>query len=317
MHLLPLIRSRSFPFGLSVTILCLVTFAFTTVSPASAQRSRDSRPAPTQADIAYGPDERHRLDLWIAESNEPTPLVVYIHGGGFRGGRKEGISGRTVRELLDAGISVASVEYRLLSDARLPAAHHDCRRAIQFLRSSADRWNIDTQRVGAFGGSAGAQLCMWLAFHDDMAEPDSRDALRRQSTRLACVATTGGQTTMDFQWWMENIPGYSKPHRPPSDYFGDVSQTRRDAIIQDISALSLISSDDPPIWMSYRMAPDDPIPADQRSVQGWQVHHVNFGIALEKAAEALGVESHVMYPGAEGDYQTLVAFFKAKLLDSK
>ena len=98
-------------------------------------------------------------------SEKPTPVVVYIHGGGFRGGSKQRINVKTLRGLLEAGISVVAFHYRFVQHAPLPAAHHDCRRALQLLRSKADEWNLDPERVGAFGGSAGAQLCMHLAFH--------------------------------------------------------------------------------------------------------------------------------------------------------
>jgi len=277
-------------------------------SVAIAQQDDRQRRPPTHADVSYGPHERHRLDLWLAESDEPTPLVIYIHGGGFRGGSKSGISQRTIRELMDAGISVASFEYRLLADAKLPAAHEDCRRALQFVRSKAGEWNIDPERIGAYGGSAGAQLCMWLAFHDDMARLDDDDEVARQSTRLKCVATTGGQTTMEFAWWKAHIPGYTKPHRPSEEYFGDVDAARLAEVISDISALSLISADDPPIWMSYRMQPDDPLPADASRVQGWKVHHVKFGVGLQEAADNLGVEAHLNHPGHKSRYPSLEQF---------
>lgn len=142
------------------------------------------------------------LDFYGAHSPGVTPLVVFVHGGGFRAGSKEQINPGTLRELLAAGISVAAINYRFVQQHPLPAAHHDARRAIQFLRSKAGEWKIDKAKFGAFGGSAGAQLCTYLAFHDDMANPLSYDPIERESTRLAAVATTGGQTTMDLDWWL-------------------------------------------------------------------------------------------------------------------
>ena len=100
--------------------------------PGNQKSRQDNKPVPGQKNVPYGPHERNVLDFWPAESKPPTPLVVYIHGGGFRGGSKESLNARTLRELLDAGISVAAVNYRLVSHAPLPAAHDDCRRALQF-----------------------------------------------------------------------------------------------------------------------------------------------------------------------------------------
>jgi acetyl esterase/lipase len=271
------------------------------------------KPAPTRADVAYGPHEQNVLDVWLADSSAPTPLVAYIHGGGFRGGSKKSLNGRTLRELLAAGISVAAIEYRFISHKRLPAAHYDCRRALQFLRSKADTWNFDKKRFGAFGGSAGAQLSMWLAFHDEMARPDSQDAIERESTRLACVATNGGQTTMDFDWWQKWIPGYDAPHRDPHEAFDVKNEEELRKIVAEVSALSLISADDPPIHMSYGMSPDDPVPADPQRTRGWKVHHVMFGVKLKEKMDALGVEADLKYPGSRSTYTSVAHFFKVKL----
>lgn len=279
----------------------------------SSQRNRPQLRAPTYPDVPYGPHSQNVFDFYKAESDVPTPLAVFIHGGGFRGGSKRGLNAGTLRELLDAGISVAAVEYRLISHAPLPAAHHDSLRALQFIRSKADEWNIDKTRVGAFGGSAGAQICMWLAFHDEMANPASNDPVERESSRLTCVATTGGQTTMDFNWWMKWIPEYDKPHRDRVEAFGKITDDELGDIIKDISALSIVSADDVPILMSYGMKPDDPVPADAARAQGWKVHHVMFGIKLKERMDELGLEADLKYPGAQTTYQSAADFFIQKL----
>ena len=276
----------------------------------------DSKSQPTFKNSAYGPHERNVLDFWRAESTTPTPLVVYIHGGGFRAGSKESIDQRTLRELLDAGISVAAINYRFISNAPLPAAHYDGRRALQFLRSKADEWNLDKARVGAFGGSAGAQICMYLAFHDEMADKNSPDPIERQSTRLSCVATNGGQTTMDVDWWLQHIPEY-KPHRNFTEALG--VSTKEDYLkrVAEVSALSLITKDDPAIFMSYAMAPGDPVPADSQRAEGWKVHHVVFGLKLKEKMDGLGVEAHLQYPGARMAYRAISDFFIQKLAANK
>ncbi|MCP5110020.1 MAG: alpha/beta hydrolase [bacterium] len=276
------------------------------------RRQRPPKPAATYANVSYGPHERNVLDFWLADSAVPTPLVVYIHGGGFRGGTKESLNAGTLKLLRAAGISVAAIHYRLVPASPLPAAHYDSRRALQFLRSKAAEWNIDKTRVGAFGGSAGAQICMYLAFHDEMADPSSADPLERESTRLAYVATSGGQATTDFNWWVENIPGYTEPHRSPSELYGDMPDAERMKLIDELAAFSLISSDDPPIHMSYSMAPGDPIPEDPRKASGWKVHHVTFGVELKKRMDALGMEADLKYPGANPVYKSVADFFVRK-----
>jgi acetyl esterase len=300
----------------SSTLIVVFLFFSVTVSAQNAARGRAQRPAAqqaTHADLAYGPHERNRIDFYQAPSEKPTALVLYIHGGGFRGGNKRILNQNTLQQLLKAGISVAALEYRLVPEYVLPIAHQDSLRALQFIRSQAGAWNIDKQRIAAFGGSAGAQICMWLAFHDEMADPKSHDPIKQESSRLRCVATNGGQTTMDFSWWKQNIPGYDKPHRARAEYFGDIDDTKLGQIIRDISAQSLITADDPPIWMSYGMAPDAAMPSDARKIQGWKVHHVAFGIKLKAMMDELGIESHLRYPGKQPQYGSMADFFIAKL----
>ncbi|MGH7943948.1 MAG: alpha/beta hydrolase fold domain-containing protein [Opitutaceae bacterium] len=264
--------------------------------------------------MAYGPHERHVLDFWQAKSDRPAPLAVFIHGGGWVNGSKEILNAAPLRELLEAGISVAALNYRLLAHAPLPAAHQDAVRAVQFLRSKATGWKLDPTRIGGFGGSAGAQLVMYLAFHDDLADPRSADPISRESTRLACVAPNAAQMTLDFDWWVRHVPGYDQPHRDPRDLFA--AKTKEEALAESrkIAALELISKDDPPVFLSFAMAPGDPAPADAREARNWKVHHVVHGVELKKLCDQLGVEAHLKYPGAQPRYNSTVEFFKAKLL---
>jgi acetyl esterase/lipase len=137
---------------------------------------------PTLADVPYGDQIRQTLDLWQAPSSKPTPLIFYVHGGGWSAQDKTDIDEHlNVRAFLDAGISMATVNYRLLQDAN--AAHvvppiqwplNDAKRALQFLRSKAGEWNLDKTRIGASGVSAGGGTSLWLALHPEMAEPGSR-----------------------------------------------------------------------------------------------------------------------------------------------
>ena len=290
-------------------LVCFVSSAVAIGYSQSLQQA--PRLTPTTADFAYGDHERQVLDFYRAESSSPTPLVLYIHGGGFTGGSKRGINQQTLNQLLEAGISVAAINYRLAGQVPLPAAHRDVQRALQTLRTRAREWNFDKDQVGAFGGSAGAQLCMWLAYHDDFADPASSDPIARESTRLSAVAPLNGQTTMDFDWWRENIPGYDELHRNPAGIFGTDDRTRQAAIAKELSAISLVSADDPPTYMRYGMAPGDPVPEGDRA-RGWKVHHVEFGLLLKERLDAVGVEADLSYPGGRAEYSNVAEFFAAK-----
>jgi acetyl esterase/lipase len=109
--------------------------------------------------LPYGKHERQVLDFWKAKSDKPTPLVLYIHGGGWRGGDKSSLSGVAIKQYLDAGISVAAINYRYIPqavemkiDPPVKAPVGDAARALQFIRSKAKEWNLDKRRVGATGG---------------------------------------------------------------------------------------------------------------------------------------------------------------------
>ena len=299
----------------------------------SGKAANQGQMPPTHANVKYGKDERNVFDIWLAKSDNPTPLAIYIHGGGFRAGSKEKLSEDALKQLLKAGISVASINYRYLTiDTPLPTSHHDARRALQFMRSKAEEWNLDKSRVAAFGGSAGAQICMWLAYSDDMAKAKSKNPIERESTRLTCVATTGGQTTTQTEFWKEMIAdimgpkieaegfvrplgGLVDPEKIRMATWGSSTLEEMNQTLSRHSALSLISEDDPPIFMSYGMDPSAKPPSDRKRLRGWIIHHVNLGIALKEKADALKLEAHLKYPGADLKYPTQVEFLVDKLLN--
>jgi acetyl esterase len=302
-------------------------------SHGQGDKTNQGQMAPTHANVKYGKDERNVFDIWLAKSDKPTSLAIYIHGGGFRAGSKEKLSNDILSQLLKAGISVASINYRYLTiDTPLPTSHHDARRALQFMRSKAEEWNLDKSRVAAFGGSAGAQICMWLAYSDDMAKAKSKDPIERESTRLTCVATTGGQTTNQTEFWKEMITdimgskieaegfvrpldGLVDPEKIRMATWGASTLAEMNQTLSRHSALSLISEDDPPIFMSYGMPPSAKPPTDRNRLRGWIIHHVNLGIALKEKTDALELEAHLKYPGAELKYPSQIEFLVDKLLN--
>ncbi len=186
----------------------------------SAKESLPSAAAkPTFADIAYGPHERNKLDFWKADSDTPTPIVVFIHGGGFVSGDKGQASKDKIRtDCLAAKVSYASINYRYRTTAPIQDVLRDCARAVQFLRSKSTEWNIDKSRVGCYGGSAGAGTSMWLAFHDDLADPNNADPILRESTRISCAASNSGQFSYDIVKWVD---AFGKEN---ADRFGDLQK---------------------------------------------------------------------------------------------
>lgn len=284
------------------------------LSPASlwAQEGRreGGKPAPDVADAKYGPHARNVLDLWRAESPGPTPLVVFIHGGGFRAGSKDQVPAELVTGLRQAGISVASLSYRLSQDAAFPAPMHDGGRAIQFLRSRAKEWNLDPVRFGAMGGSAGAGISLWLAFHEDRADPASDDSIARESTRLSCAVGMGAQTSYDPRWIREHIGGRAHEHPALLPFYGlaaeELESEKAYALFREASPLSHYTKDDPPVLLLYG---GNDAPGNK---PGAGIHSEKFGFALREEAGKLGLSCEVRVGKDAGPAQA-VEFFRQKL----
>lgn len=261
---------------------------------------------PTQADVRYGPHERNVFDFYQAKSDKPTPLLFFIHGGGWTNGDKHSFGG--LKQYLDAGISVVSINYRYTSQAQdvappVKAPLHDAARALQFVRSKAAEWNIDKQRIGASGGSAGACTSLWLAFHDDLADPKSEDPIARESTRLWCAAVVAPQTTLDPKQMREWTPN-SRYGGHAFGFKGDPAKklsqfdeflAKRDTIlpwIEEYSPYALVTADDPPVYMSFGAPPA--LGQEQKD----PTHTANFGVKLQEHCKEMGVPCEVYYQDA-------------------
>ena len=267
------------------------------------QRRRAARPTPTHANVRYGPHERNVLDLYLAKSATPRPLVLYIHGGGFRGGDKRSLNPNEAKSLLNAGFSIAALNYRLTNTAPAPAAYLDCGRALQFLRHNAAKWNINPKLVASTGGSAGAGTSLWLAFHDDLADPNSEDPIARQSTRLTCVAVRNGQSSYDPRF-AEKI-GIPRPNFDRHPFFlpfydlepDEIDTPRAYKRYEKAAPITYLSKDDPPALLTYNY-PNEEVTAE--TSLGLIVHHPKFGIALKERMDNLGIECVVQYQDKEG-----------------
>jgi acetyl esterase/lipase len=221
--------------------------------------------------------------------------------------------------LLKAGISVVAINYRLMQHAEgveppVKAPLHDAARALQFVRSKAEEWNIDKQRIAASGGSAGACSSLWLLYHDDLADPKSKDPIARESTRLFCAAVNNAQTTLD--------PRQMKEWTPNSKYGGhafgindfDQFLGERENIlpwIQEYSPYAQVSADDPPVYLIYKAPPA--IGENQKD----PTHTANFGVKLQEHCKKRGLECELVYPRAQNiRYQSPTEYLISKLTAS-
>ncbi|MEC8243370.1 MAG: alpha/beta hydrolase [Verrucomicrobiota bacterium] len=269
---------------------------------------------PTYKNVSYGAHEDMTLNFWKFESEYPVPLLVHIHGGGWIGGKKnETVSSNELKK----GYSYASIDYRLAGVKLLPAAVHDAARAIQFLRTKASDWNFDPNRIAVTGGSAGAASSLWLAYHDDLADPKSKDPVLRQSSRVSGAIAMGGQTTLDPFLLQKKIG-------PACIQHGMIWKTVGAKSIEDLmenwgqykdlslqcSPMTHVSKDDPPVFLNY--GKPAPIPV----IKGDGIHHAGFGRLLKEKCKKMGIDCHLQVKGHETAKLTKDQFLR-KILFNK
>jgi acetyl esterase/lipase len=249
--------------------------------------------------VAYGSHPRQVLDFYQAKSEKPTPVVFYIHGGGWQAGDKK----TNPQPFLDKGISVVAINYRYVKHGveekvvpPVKAPLLDAARALQFVRSKAEEWKIDKKRIGATGGSAGGCSSLWLAFHGDMADPKNSDPIARESTRLYCAAVNGAQTSLDPKELREWMPNYNYgAHAFGLPNFQSLLDKREKVLkwIKEYSPIALANKDAPPIGLFYggdKNAKVGDSPKDP-------THSPILGIKLEEKLKDLGVDVVLVYPG--------------------
>ena len=258
----------------------------------------DDDPAPTLAEVSYGPHESNVLDFWKAEGDGPRPLLVFIHGGGWRGGDKTRSPASYV-PFLKQGVSYAAVNYRLSGEASLPAPVHDAARAIQFIRSKAGEWNINPDRIALTGGSAGACSSMWILLHDDLADPEADDPVLRESTRVSAAAVSGGQVSIDpmvIEPWLgpkvleHAMIWTSVGAESMAAALEDYDQYRE--LYEEFSPYNHLDEDDPPLFMSY--GNNMTLPSENA---GHGIHHPVYGVKMKEKSDELGQECYLLIPG--------------------
>jgi len=245
---------------------------------------------PDLENVSYGPHPRNVLDFWRAPGDAPTPLLIYVHGGGFVGGDKKAVrSMRLLDKMLGAGVSVAAINYRFLNQASINLILRDGARAVQFARLHATKHNIDPSRIAIAGTSAGSGIALWTAFHDDIADPSSFDPVLRRASRVRCVAAINPQASYDMRAW-ERIMGPPPAGKPMGNDFYGINMDGGDTpamlerAMKDASMLDQISRGDPPLFLSCRYLDTPP------KSNAHYKHHPRQSLALRDRCREQGVE---------------------------
>lgn len=196
-----------------------------------------------KTDIEYGNAGNRPLllDLYRPENiDQPMPAIVFIHGGSWRGGKKEDYQPYAMY-FAQRGYVCASIQYRLSGEAPYPAAVHDVKAAVRFMRAEAQRMAVDPQRIAVAGGSAGGHLAMMVGFSSDVEQLAGKSGHEDASSRVACVVNLYGPTDMTTPY----ARSVSETNAAVSAFFEGSYKDRPDKYAEG-SPITYVTPDDPP-----------------------------------------------------------------------
>ncbi len=249
-------------------------------------------------DVEYGKAGERSLKLDIYKPAKPAaeklPVVVWIHGGGWRGGNKS--SGGRLMDLVGSGNYVGvSVGYRLSGEAIWPAQIHDCKAAIRWVRAHAEENCIDPERIGLWGSSAGGHLVSLLGTSADVAELEGNNGSPGVSSKVKCVVDFCG-------------PSKLNEFKHPAIVLLFGTEEHHEAQSQVASPVSHVSKNDPPFLIVHGTK-DTTVPISQAEL---------FYEALKKAdvdATFIKIEGGGHGIGGTEITNRVMAFFDKHLRD--
>lgn len=194
-------------------------------------------------DVVYGTVDGVELKLDLAKPKgltAPAPGVVWIHGGAWRGGRKEEFE-KLVRDSAAAGYVSVSINYRLVPKSIFPAQVEDAKCAVRWFRANAEKLQLDPQRIGVVGASAGAHLAMMLGAMDTGDGLEGNGGSAEASSRVQCVVSYAGPTdlTVEFPPASKNLV---------ADFIGGPANEKAEAA-KAASPITYVSAGDPPMLL--------------------------------------------------------------------
>jgi len=244
-------------------------------------------------DLAYADKSpAQKLDIYLPEKGEkPYPVIVAIHGGAFMFGDKRGGEMGAMLAGLERGYAVVSINYRLSGEATWPALIFDVKAAVRWIKANAGSYDLDPNRLAAWGGSAGGHLSALVGTSGDVAALEDKTLGNSdQSSRVQAVVDWFGPIdflTMDEQYRQSGVQGmkHDAPNSPEALLFGKPIAEAPE-LVKAANPATYITADDPPYFIQH--GTKDPLIPVQQSAE--------FAAALEKA---IGKEN-VVYEPLEG-----------------
>ncbi len=240
------------------TVIALLSVAFTFAAE------------PTQRDIEYARvgDFSLKLDLHLPQQAD-APLVVYVHGGAWRGGSKSDVP---IMKLIDHGFAIASVDYRLSTQAPFPAQVHDIKAAIRFLRASSEQLHINAQRIAIIGSSAGGHLAALVGVtNGDKELEGSVGGYLAQSSAVQCIVSLYGASNLQTILSQSTETGL-KMRVPALQLLLGGQPTDKPELAKLASPVAHLDKHDPPLMLIHGNA--DPQMPPQQSWEFAQAYEV-------------------------------------------
>lgn len=227
--------------------------------------------------------ERQKLDLYLPQIHDdnPRPVLVRIHGGAWRHGDKS--AQRGVAGYVKQGYIGVAINYRFSQQNIFPAQIEDCKAAIRWLRSHAEDYGIDPERIGAVGSSAGGHLAALLGTTGDSRQFDVGENLEFSSAVCAVVDNFGPTDLMKAA----QTPGYERKMSAVTQFLGGTVNEKAE-LAEQANPITYITPADPPFLIIHGDA-DPLVPLNQSEL----LHS-----ALVKAGVAS--EFHVVKGGMHG-----------------
>ena len=238
-----------------ITVAVALIFCFLVETSVLAQQRNRTEPKVPEGvtvhrDIAYVTDghERQKLDIYVPDTDENLPLIIWVHGGAWLGGSKERYA---PMEYLKSGYAGASIGYRLSQHAIFPAQIEDVKAAVRWIRANTETYRLDPNRFAAWGSSAGGHLVAMLGTAGDVTEFEVGENLG-VSSRVQAVVNYFGPT--DFlQMDTHRLPDglvHDAPDSPESKLVGGPIQEHDDRVAR-ANPITYVSKDDPPILIIH------------------------------------------------------------------
>lgn len=272
---------------------------------------------PTRAEVTYGPDPRNVLDFWKAPGPEPTPVLVYFHGGGFvQGDKSEFRSHPLFRACLSSGISVIAVNYRFVTTAPFPAPLLDGVRVVQFVSQHARENGLDEARIALAGGSAGGMLSLAVGFYGNTPAQNAGNVehVGHTTAKVRCLVCFDTPTSMNprvlrrFIYDGDTLPEFTWRIFGLPDAAG-LQNEQVLALADRTSPLTLATSQAPPVYLEYAGGLI-PTPLHEGTAQGVFLHHPRWGELMAARLKELGVPCQFAHGGNPPPPGAALAFLK-------